>query len=91
MKNAVALYIISCSLLVFCVVTTISAVSQMFITQDKRCEKVLGRDVIIGIDTLKVVDYSLFEERFILSDGTKVNSNLILRQHRDSILNLNNR
>lgn len=37
----------------------------------------LGKTVVIQKDTLKIIDYSLFNETFTLSDGRKVSKDLI--------------
>ncbi len=37
----------------------------------------LGKEFILDKDTLKIVDYNSFEEVFILSDGRKVNKEIV--------------
>lgn len=37
----------------------------------------LGTDIIIGSDTLQVVDYSMFKETLTLENGVEVNINYI--------------
>lgn len=37
----------------------------------------LGKEFILGKDTLKIVDYTFFEEVFILSDGRKINKEIV--------------
>jgi len=37
----------------------------------------LGKEFILDKDTLKIVDYNSFEEVFILSDGRKINKEIV--------------
>jgi hypothetical protein len=37
----------------------------------------LGEEFILDKDTLKIVDYNSFEEVFILSDGRKINKEIV--------------
>jgi hypothetical protein len=41
--------------------------------KEKIAEGKLGSTIILNKDTLTIIDYSIFEENYTLSNGTKVN------------------
>jgi hypothetical protein len=44
---------------------------------DQEYKGCVGQEVVMGLDTLKVVDYNLLERTFTLTDGTEVNSTMV--------------
>ena len=46
--------------------------SKYIVNSMKMAEARIGEKMVIGSDTVKIVDYSVFEETFTLSDGSKI-------------------
>jgi len=63
--------------LVFSVMITVSGVNKDI----EAHEELLGTEYVIDGDTLMVVDYSLFDDSFTLSNGIEVSSYLIEKEN----------
>ena len=50
---------------------------QTFETSEQEYIKHIGSDVIIKSDTLQVIDYSMWDSTYTLSNGVKVHKNIV--------------
>jgi len=74
-------FLIMCGLitaLVFMLSSMLSKAGDQINRESEKYKKHIGEKFILDNDTLTIVDYSLLNETFILSNKTEVNSKLIL-------------
>lgn len=71
-KMAIALVLCIISV-VYLLNSAVNDIGKNLSTEENKYKKHLGEKYIIDKDTLTIVDYSIFNENFILSDGRKVN------------------
>ena len=65
------------AVMIYVLNSTFNDVSKQIKEEEKKYKKHIGNTYVMDKDTLTIVDYSMFEENFTLSDGRKVNYSLI--------------
>jgi ABC-type Fe3+-citrate transport system substrate-binding protein len=81
MKNIIMPFIAFCLL---CVLTVVCAnyFTSSFNKIDKKYQNELGHKVVIGNDTSVILNYSLLDETFALSNGSKVSSSFVFNNSK---------
>lgn len=67
-------------LLLLCLLGVIVYVLWDFDQRESDVISCLGDTVVINKDTLIITDYSMFNETYILSNGTRINFNILERK-----------
>ena len=65
--------------MIYILTCTVNDVSNQIKEEENKYKKHIGNTYVMDKDTLTIVDYSMFEENFTLSDGRKVNYSLIVK------------
>ena len=77
-KNIAISIILFSTLVIILFVISIIDFGNKFVNMDDKYKTKIGEIFILEKDTLTIIDYSLFNKTFTLSNGKEVNSNLIL-------------
>ena len=75
-KMAIALVLCIISV-VYLLNSAVNDISKNLSAEENKYEKHIGEKYVVDKDTLTIVDYSIFNENFTLSDGRKVSYVLI--------------